>query len=41
MTVLIDVYTSKQVGDPDHLTVFANHDAAERFEDNDPEGVVR
>ena len=30
MTVLIYVYTSKQVGDPDHLTVFANHDAAER-----------
>ena len=29
MTVLIYVNTSKQVGDPDHLKVFANADAAE------------
>jgi hypothetical protein len=28
MTVLIYVNTSKQVGDPDHLKVFANADAA-------------
>jgi hypothetical protein len=28
MTVLIYVNTSKQVGDPDHLKVFANVDAA-------------
>jgi hypothetical protein len=36
MTVLIYVNTSKQVGDADHLTVFANVDAAETwFEEND------
>jgi hypothetical protein len=41
MTVLIYVDTSKHVGDPDHLKVFANADAAEsRFEENDPEGVA-
>ncbi|MEH2517786.1 hypothetical protein V1279_003359 [Bradyrhizobium sp. AZCC 1610] len=41
MTVLIYVDTSKQVGDPDHLKVFANADAAEKwFEENDPEGVA-
>jgi hypothetical protein len=41
MTVLIYVNTSKQVGDPDHLKVFANADAAETwFEENDPEGVA-
>ena len=41
MTVLIYVDTSKQVGDPDHLKVFANQDAAETwFEENDPEGVA-
>jgi hypothetical protein len=33
--------TSKHVGDPDHLKVFANVDAAETwFEENDPEGVA-
>ena len=33
--------TSKQVGDPDHLKVFANADAAEAwFGANDPEGVA-
>ena len=41
MTVLIYVNTSKQVGDADHLKVFANPDAAETwFEENDPEGVA-
>jgi len=36
---LIYVNTSKQVGDADHLKVFANTDAAETwFEENDPEG---
>jgi hypothetical protein len=41
MTVLIYVDTSKQVGDRDHLKVFANSDAAETwFEGNDPEGVA-
>jgi hypothetical protein len=41
MTVLIYVNTSKQVGDVDHLKVFANADAAETwFEENDPEGVA-
>jgi hypothetical protein len=40
-TVLIYINTSKQVGDVDHLKVFANVDAAETwFEENDPEGVV-
>jgi hypothetical protein len=38
MTVLIYVNTSKQVGDPEHLKVFANADAAETwFEENAPE----
>jgi hypothetical protein len=41
MKVLIYVDTSKQVGDPDYLKVFANADAAETwFEQNDPEGVA-
>jgi hypothetical protein len=41
MTVLIYVDTSKQVGDRDHLKVFANEDAAETWlQENDPEGVV-
>ena len=41
MTVLIYVDTSKQVGDLNHLKVFANADAAETwFEENDPEGVA-
>lgn len=41
MTVLIYVDTSKQVGDPDHLKVFANNDAAEKWlQENDPEGVA-
>ena len=38
MIVLIYIDTSKQVGDPEHLKVFA--DAAETWsEENDPEGV--
>jgi hypothetical protein len=41
MTVLIYVNTSKQVGDPEHLKVFANADAAETwFAENDPEGIA-
>src|ERR1700687_6125517 len=41
MTVLIYVNTSKHVGDPEHLKVFANADAAETwFEENGPEGVA-
>ena len=41
MTVLVYVNTSKQVGDRDHIKVFANVDAAEKwFEENDPEGVA-
>jgi hypothetical protein len=41
MTVLIYVNTSKQVGDADHLKVFANADAAETWlEENDPEGIA-
>jgi hypothetical protein len=41
MTVLIYVDTSKQVGDPDHLKVFANADAADTWlEENEPEGVA-
>ena len=41
MTVWIYVNTSKQVGDKDHLKVFANEDAAETWlQENDPEGVA-
>ena len=41
MTVLIYVNPSKQIGDPDHLKVFANEDAAETWlQENAPEGVV-
>lgn len=41
MKVLIYVDTSKKVGDPDHLQVFANELAANRwFEDNDPLGMA-
>ena len=40
MIVLIYIDTSKQVGDPEHLKVFAGADAAETWsEENDPEGV--
>src|SRR5215208_7065956 len=41
MTVFVYVNTSKQVGDPEHLKVFATADAAAKwFEENDPEGVA-
>jgi len=41
MTVWIYVDTSKEVGDIDHLKVFANQDTAEtRLQENDPEGVA-
>jgi len=41
MTVFVYVNTAKQVGDADHVKVFANVDAAEKwFEENDPEGVA-
>ena len=41
MAVLIYVDTSKQVGDRDHLKVFANADAPEAwFAESDPEGVA-
>jgi hypothetical protein len=37
MTVWIYVDTSKRVGDPEHVRVFATTDAAETwFEENDP-----
>ena len=39
MTVLIYVDISKQVGDKDHLKVFANADVAETWFE-DPEGVA-
>jgi hypothetical protein len=39
--VWIYVDTSKDVGDANHLKVFANVEAAERWlEENDPEGVA-
>jgi hypothetical protein len=41
VTVRIYVNTSKQVGDPDHIRVVANADAAETwFEENDSEGIA-
>jgi hypothetical protein len=41
MTVFIYVDTSKEVGDPDHLKVFANAEAADTWlEENEPEGVA-
>jgi len=41
MTVWIYVDTRKQVGDRDHLKVFADQDSAERwFAENDPEAVT-
>jgi hypothetical protein len=41
MTVWIYVDPSKEVGDVDHLKVFANLHAAEIWlEENDPEGVA-
>ncbi|MDH2347110.1 hypothetical protein [Bradyrhizobium sp. SSUT77] len=41
MTAFVYVNTSRQVGDADHIKVFANADAAEKwFEENAPEGVA-
>ena len=41
MTVWVYVDTSKDVGDKDHLKIFADPDAAEAwFAENDPEGVA-
>jgi hypothetical protein len=41
MIVLIYVNTSKPVGDPEHLKVFAHADAAETWlQENNPEGVA-
>ena len=41
MSVFVYVNTNKQVGDAEHLKVFANRDAAEAwFAENDPEGVA-
>jgi hypothetical protein len=41
MTVFIYVDTNKQVGDKDHLTVFATEDAANAwFAEHDPEGMA-
>ncbi|WMT79470.1 hypothetical protein [Bradyrhizobium sp. Ash2021] len=41
MTVFVYVNTSKQVGDAEHIKVFANVDAAEKwFGENDLEGVA-
>jgi hypothetical protein len=40
-TVWVYVDTSKEVGDRDHLKVFATPDATDEwFKENDPEGVV-
>lgn len=41
MKVWVYINTAKEVGDVDHLKVFANVDAAEKwFAENDPEGVA-
>lgn len=41
MKVWIYTDTSREVGDKDHLKVFASEEAAERwFAENDPEGVA-
>ena len=41
MTVWIHVDTSKQVGDPEHLKVFINADAANDWcKDHDPQAVA-
>ena len=41
MTVFVYVNTSKQVGNLEHVKVFATADAAAKwFEENDPEGVA-
>lgn len=41
MSVLVYIDTSKQVGDVDHVKVFANDEAAQAwFAEHDPEGVA-
>jgi hypothetical protein len=41
MTVFVYLNTTKQVGDVDHIKVFAAVEAAEIwFEENDPDGVA-
>jgi hypothetical protein len=41
MKVWVYVDTSKEVGDADHIKVFANSHAMETWlDDNDPEGVA-
>jgi hypothetical protein len=41
MTVFVYVNAGKQVGDAEHIKVFADQDTAETwFEENDPEGVA-
>jgi hypothetical protein len=40
-TVFIYIDTNKDVGDPDHLKVFATPEAADEwFKEHNPEGVV-
>ena len=40
-TVLVYVDTNKEVGDINHLKIFANEEAMEKwFTENDPEGVA-
>jgi hypothetical protein len=40
-TVWVYINPAKEVGDVDHLKVFANEEAAEKwFAENDPEGVA-
>jgi hypothetical protein len=41
MTVIVYINTSKKLGEPEHVKVFATTDAAEKwFEESDPEGVA-
>ena len=41
MTVWIYINIAKEVGDEDHLTVFATEEAAEHwFAEHDPEGLA-
>ena len=40
MTVFVYVNMSKQIGDKDHVKVFANVDTAEKWFENHPEGVA-
>jgi hypothetical protein len=41
MTVFVYVNNSKQVGDAEHIKVFATTDAAETWlEENDPDGMA-